>query len=466
MEMNDKFQNAGFRRIMITAPQSGSGKTLITSGLLRKFIKTGLNVSGAKCGPDYIDPMYHRMITNNSSINLDSYFVPQKEHLGEILRQALFYNRSDLCIIEGAMGFYDGLGGVQTTASAYEISEMTNTPVVLVVDAKGASVSLAAVINGMLQFRKNNICGVILNRCSTMYYERLKALVEEECGIKVFGYLPELKKLVIPSRHLGLVAPGEMEGALDWVDILAEAVDQYIDTDAIYEAAGAVAEVEAAGVANEAAAAAENLDIVRIAVARDNAFSFYYEENMIFLENRGVEIVYFSPINDKELPEGISGIILGGGYPELYAKELSRNVTMLKSIKAALDGGMPFLAECGGFLYLQKHLESMNGKVYDMVGFFEGDGIKTNKLVRFGYAELEFRTDGCFGSEGCRLRVHEFHHWDCSDNGTAAIARKTNASEYSCMHYSNRYAAGFPHLYFENNPQAIESWIKICRGSR
>lgn len=474
MEMNKKFQNTGFKRIMITAPKSGSGKTLITAGLMKSFIKTGYNICGAKCGPDYIDPMYHRMITNKLSVNLDSYFVGEGEQLGNILKQAIFFSNADCCIIEGAMGFYDGIGGISTTGSAYEISELTQTPVVLVVDAKGASVSLAATIKGMLEFRKNHICGVILNRCSQAYYDRLKELIEYECDIQVFGFLPEIKKLVMPSRHLGLVAPGELDDTLEWVDTLSEAIDEYVDIEAVYNAAAQydidemkfdeeeLPQKTSAKAASDGGIADDKLCI---AVARDEAFSFYYEENIRFLEKCGAKIIYFSPLHDEKLPEGISGMLLGGGYPELYAKKLSENAVMRKQIRDMLRSGLPFLAECGGFLYLQKHLEDINGKKYEMAGFFDGEGIKTNRLVRFGYAELEFLNAGCFGEAGCKLRVHEFHHWDCSSNGDAAIARKANKEEYNCMHYTDHYAAGFPHFYFENNPQAIRSWLNVCRNA-
>ncbi len=432
-------------RVMFAAMRSGSGKTTVTCGVLAALKKQNIKVQAYKCGPDYIDPMFHRTVLGIDTGNLDTFFAGA-DAIGHILVRDL--RDAEMCVMEGVMGYYDGVGGTTTMASSYELSKVTKTPVVLIVDAKGASVTLAATIRGIMEYKKDSrITGVILNRVSPMFYSRLKQVIETECGIPVLGYLPEDASFVVPSRHLGLLQPDEMQKQRDWVETVAEAVMKTIDINGIFEIA----------------AQAETLQIqkpadvrhdckfpsgYRIGVARDAAFSFYYRENLHMLEDMGVELVYFSPLVDAHVPK-VDALIFGGGYPELYAKQLYENRLMRASVWQALESGMPCHAECGGFLYLGKSLADAEGNVYEMVGFLDGAGFRTERLQRFGYVELAPQDAGVFAVNTV-LRGHEFHYWDSTDCGDACLAWKPLSKQktYPCMVKKKGTFAGFPHLYY------------------
>lgn len=432
-------------RVMFAAMRSGSGKTTVTCGVLAALKKQNIKVQAYKCGPDYIDPMFHRTVLGIDTGNLDTFFAGA-DAIGHILVRDL--RDAEMCVMEGVMGYYDGVGGTTTMASSYELSKVTKTPVVLIVDAKGASVTLAATIRGIMEYKKDSrITGVILNRVSPMFYSRLKQVIETECGIPVLGYLPEDASFVVPSRHLGLLQPDEMQKQRDWVETVAEAVMKTIDINGIFEIA----------------AQAETLQIqkpadvrqdckfpsgYRIGVARDAAFSFYYRENLRMLEDMGAELVYFSPLADAHVPK-VDALIFGGGYPELYAKQLYENRSMRASVWQALESGMPCHAECGGFLYLGKSLADAEGNVYEMVGFLDGAGFRTERLQRFGYVELAPQEEDAFAVNTV-LRGHEFHYWDSTDCGDACLAWKPLSKQktYPCMVKKKGTFAGFPHLYY------------------
>ena len=432
-------------RVMFAAMRSGSGKTTVTCGVLAALKKQNIKVQAYKCGPDYIDPMFHRTVLGIDTGNLDTFFAGI-DAIGHILVRDL--RDAEMCVMEGVMGYYDGVGGTTTMASSYELSKVTKTPVVLIVDAKGASVTLAATIRGIMEYKKDSrIAGVILNRVSPMFYSRLKQVIETECGIPVLGYLPEDASFAVPSRHLGLLQPDEMQKQRDWVETVAEAVTKTIDINGIFEIA----------------AQAETLQIqkpadvrqdckfpsgYRIGVARDAAFSFYYRENLRMLEDMGAELVNFSPLADAHVPK-VDALIFGGGYPELYAKQLFENRSMRASVWQALESGMPCHAECGGFLYLGKSLADAEGNVYEMVGFLDGAGFRTERLQRFGYVELAPQDAGVFAVNTV-LRGHEFHYWDSTDCGDACLAWKPLSKQktYPCMVKKKGTFAGFPHLYY------------------
>lgn len=432
-------------RVMFAAMRSGSGKTTVTCGVLAALKKQNIKVQAYKCGPDYIDPMFHRTVLGIDTGNLDTFFA-DADAIGHILARDT--KDAELIVMEGVMGYYDGVGGTTTMASSYELSKVTKTPVVLIVDAKGASVTLAATIRGIMEYKKDSrIAGVILNRVSPMFYSRLKQVIETECGIPVLGYLPEDASFAVPSRHLGLLQPDEMQKQRDWVETVAEAVTKTVDINGIFEIA----------------AQAETLQIqkpadvrqdckfpsgYRIGVARDAAFSFYYRENLRMLEDMGAELVYFSPLADAHVPK-VDALIFGGGYPELYAKQLYENRSMRASVWQALESGMPCHAECGGFLYLGKSLADAEGNVYEMVGFLDGAGFRTERLQRFGYVELAPQDAGVF-AVNTFLRGHEFHYWDSTDCGDACLAWKPLSKQktYPCMVKKKGTFAGFPHLYY------------------
>lgn len=468
----------GRARLLLAAPKSGSGKTMLTCGLISLLKNRGLRVASMKCGPDYIDPMFHRQVLGISSGNLDTFFTEEETTrylLGEKAKAA------DITVLEGVMGFFDGLGGETETASTYETARVTQTPVLLVVDAKGASVSLAAVIKGMVEYRSDSqIQGVLLNRVSEGYYERIKKVIEKECGVKVFGFVPEMPGLAVPSRHLGLVAPEEVEEFSNQIETLAKCMERSVDVEGIIELARGALPCE--GKKPEIPLLPNK---VRLAVARDEAFSFYYEENMELLERMGAELCYFSPLHEKGLPEDIDGLILGGGYPECYVKELEAAGGMRKEIRIKCEKGLPCLAECGGFLYLQQELEGSSeqiGRVLEeeegsggwkagmqekrigqMAGVLEGKGFSTGKLCRFGYIEATCSKGGVLGEAGWTIKGHEFHYWDSTENGGDFLAKKpVGGKGYGCIVHTASMAAGFPHLYYYSNVQMIYQFLLSC----
>ncbi len=432
-------------RVMFAAMRSGSGKTTVTCGVLAALKKQNIKVQAYKCGPDYIDPMFHRTVLGIDTGNLDTFFA-DADAIGHILAHDT--KDAELIVMEGVMGYYDGVGGTTTMASSYELSKVTETPVVLIVDAKGASVTLAAIIRGIMEYKKDSrIAGVILNRVSPMFYSRLKQVIETECGIPVLGYLPEDASFAVPSRHLGLLQPDEMQKQRDWVETVAEAVTKTIDINGILEIA-AQAEMLQIQKPADVRQDCKFPSGYRIGVARDAAFSFYYRENLRMLEDMGAELVYFSPLADAHVPK-VDALIFGGGYPELYAKQLYENRSMRASVWQALESGMPCHAECGGFLYLGKSLADAEGNVYEMVGFLDGAGFRTERLQRFGYVELAPQDAGVFAVNTV-LRGHEFHYWDSTDCGDACLAWKPLSKQktYPCMVKKKGTFAGFPHLYY------------------
>lgn len=432
-------------RVMFAATRSGSGKTTVTCGVLAALKKQNIKVQAYKCGPDYIDPMFHQTVLGIDTGNLDTFFA-DADAIGRILARDT--KDAELIVMEGVMGYYDGVGGTTTMASSYELSKVTKTPVVLIVDAKGASVTLAAIIRGIMEYKKDSrIVGVILNRVSPMFYSRIKHVIETECGIPVLGYLPEDASFVVPSRHLGLLQPDEMQKQRDWVETVAEAARKTIDIDGILEIA-AQAEMLQIQKATGETEKSKFPAGYRIGVARDAAFSFYYRENLRMLEDMGATLVYFSPLTDAHVSE-VDALIFGGGYPELYAKQLYENQSMRASVWQALEAGMPCHAECGGFLYLGKSLADAEGNVYEMVGFLDGAGFRTERLQRFGYVELASQEADAFAVNTV-LRGHEFHYWDSTDCGDACLAWKPLSKQktYPCMVKKKGTFAGFPHLYY------------------
>jgi len=464
------------RRLIIAADKSGSGKTTVTCGLIYALKKRGLKLKTFKCGPDYIDPMFHREVLGVPSGNLDSFFVSE-----DMLRY--LYNEgskgADISLIEGVMGYYDGLGGVSTLASTWEIADIIDTPTVLVMDCKGASVSVSALVRGMLDFpdyletgrtRDSRIRGVILNRVSPMFYDRLRGLLEESCPeIKVLGYMPDMPEYQVPSRHLGLVEPQDIEGFKQWAESVGEQLEKTVDIDELLKLS--VADSIDHEIPDNLSAL--KLDIpVRLLIAQDEAFTFYYQENRELLTRMGAQLIPFSPLHDDSLPEDIDGIILGGGYPELYGSALAANVSLLSSLASLIRSGVPLIAECGGYMYLNKMLQDDADKSeYEMCGVFDGTARKQDRLVRFGYVVAETKKAGVFGAPGTVLKGHEFHRYDCDFNGDGYLIKKPSAGSgkaktkercYSGIFYDMTMSAGWPHFYYYSNPEAVFNFLKRC----
>ena len=459
--------------ILFAAASSGCGKTTITCGALRAWQRKGLKIKAWKCGPDYIDPMFHKQVLGIPGGNLDSFFLSKEALKAQYQQKNVGF---DLAVMEGVMGYYDGLGGISIQASTYEVAQAVDVPVILILDGKGASLSLAAMLRGFLQYQKDShIVGVILNRTSPMIGARLKPVLEAE-GVKYLGCVPVSKEIQFDSRHLGLVMPEEVPQIQKQLDEIADLLEESVDLDGILELARSYAEKvennEDAGLAKcqisqvamgiPTGLFTESRKPLRNAVARDEAFCFYYQENMELLESLGAELIPFSPIHDQELPAKVSGVILGGGYPENYAKALSENTSMLASIRQAWENKMPFLAECGGFLYLHRELEGSDGIFYPLAGVIPDKAWKTNRLGRFGYITLTpDHPDVCLTGE---IKGHEFHYWESGDCGTCWTAKKPLSDRsWSCVHSEQGQIAGFPHLYYPSAPEFAEQWLEMCR---
>lgn len=438
-------------RVMIAGTSSGCGKTTAVCAVLSLLLRRSVKTAAFKCGPDYIDPMFHRAVTGVDCTNLDPYFC-DRDTLCRLLA-----HRADghaLAVLEGVMGYYDGTGVTGTANSTYTVASGTDTPVILTVNAKGAAASLLAVIEGFLRFVPHSgITGVIFNNISAMTYAHLKALCAEHFGeeLAVLGYLPRLDEAcLLGSRHLGLITAAEITDLKDRLGAIADIAEKTLDLDAILALADTAPALSCTTPEMPA------LPPVRIAVAKDKAFCFAYSETLALFEKLGAEIVPFSPLANEPVPD-VHGLYLPGGYPELYADRLESNTISRNSVRDAVAGGMPTIAECGGFLYLGKTLD---GKA--MCGALPHESAKTEKLVRFGYVTLTARRDGLLCAAGDTLRAHEFHYWDSDLCGKDFTAEKTNGRKYDCAVMTDTLYAGYPHLYLYANPQAAERFYRAC----
>lgn len=431
-------------QFLLAAPRSGSGKTTMTCALLMALKRRGCAPCAFKSGPDYIDPMFHRAVLGVESRNLDLFFSAPDTVRTLYARGAAGHGAA---VCEGAMGFYDGLGGVSDRASAWHLADTLGLPVLLVVEPKGQSLTLAAELKGLNSFRTpSHIAGILLNNCTARMHALLAPMLEEETGLPVLGFLPKLPEAVIGSRHLGLYTAAEVENLQQKLALLADAAEEHIDWPRLL----ALCEKEppALPVQPETPPAR-----VRIAVAQDEAFCFIYAETLEAFRDAGAEVVFFSPLRDTALPENIGGLYLPGGYPELHARELSENTSLLREIKQKIESGLPTAAECGGFLYLGQSLTDAEGQSWPMVGVLPGEAKDAGRLVRFGYAALSADSDSMLFRAGESFPIHEFHHWDSTANGTALAAKKpVGGAAWRCGFVNEHFYAGFPHLYWAGTP--------------
>ena len=434
------------QRVLIAGTGSGCGKTTVTCAVLSALRQRGVKVSAFKCGPDYIDPMFYREILGTPSHNLDSFFCDRNQlcHLLEAGCQS-----AEIAVIEGVMGFYDGAEG-----SAYHISEITETPVILVINARGMKESIGAVMQGFLQYQKpNRIAGFILNQLP----ERLIPFAEQLCAelhTEYFGCLP-VHEHTLKSRHLGLVTASEITDIHEKTDVLGRLAEKHILLDKILN-------VKCGPMPAYRKTVIPKLNSQPvIAVAHDKAFCFQYEENLSILRETGCEIQFFSPLADAHLPQA-DGLLLCGGYPELYAEQLSANQTMLAELRNAVQAGMPVIAECGGFMYLHEEIETKNGHCLPLAGVIRGRVFPTKRLQRFGYVSLHTDADNLICDAGETVKAHEFHYWDSTNPGSDFSAGKTDGRTWECGHASQTIYAGFPHLYFPSDYRIALRFASAC----
>ncbi|MBR3003620.1 MAG: cobyrinate a,c-diamide synthase [Lachnospiraceae bacterium] len=436
-------------RILIAAPSSGSGKTTAVCVLLTLLKRRGLDVKACKCGPDYIDPMFHTSVLDIPCTNLDPFFCDR-----QLITHLLSENAgADITVIEGVMGYYDGTGEDGTDNSTFTVASATSSPVILVVNARGAAASLLAVIEGFLDFMPaSGIKGILFNQMTAGTYTYISKLMQNRFGDQVIpvGYIPALpKELTLPSRHLGLVTAAEIEDLLSIINRAADLCEGTIDIDKL------LAISQSAPALDLASPVVKRFPQITVAVAKDNAFCFYYKDTFRLLEKMGAEIRYFSPLNNEPVPDGADALIIGGGYPELYTETLEANENTKASVRAAAQSGMPVIAECGGFQYLGSRLCGR-----EMCSVLPHETFATDKLVRFGYVDLTAQEDGLLGPAGTRLKAHEFHYYDSSDNGSSFKAVKPNGKSWSCAVSTDTMYAGYPHLFLYANIPAAESFYQ------
>ena len=447
--------------VLIAATKSGSGKTTITCALLQALKERGIRTRAFKCGPDYIDPMFHKQIIGVPSRNLDTFFSGP-EQIRELyqMNSKETDDKAEISVIEGVMGLYDGLGGIREEGSAYHLAEVLDIPIVLVLDAHGMGRSMIPLLFGFLKYDKSHLIrGVILNRTTPMFLQTIAPLIEQELKLPVLGCFPKTQKLVMPGRHLGLVMPDEIDDIRRQLHEAAVQLEKTVDIDRILAIADEAGNIDDFSRRTAGKPCAD----LRLAVAQDEAFCFYYEDNLRMLRENGVTIVWFSPIHDEVLPQNIDGILLGGGYPELHARALAANEKMRKAIRDSIAAGMPSVAECGGFMYLHDTLVDKTGVSFGMAGVLPAECKDTGKLVRFGYVEIEEKEAGWLPA-GTRIRGHEFHYYDSSDNGMDCVAQKpVTGRNWPCIHSTPEHWWGYPHLYYPSNPEFVYHFVAQMR---
>ncbi|SEH66433.1 cobyrinic acid a,c-diamide synthase [Ruminococcus flavefaciens] len=439
------------KRIMIAGTHSGCGKTTMTCAILAALKSRNMRVSAFKCGPDYIDPMFHQKVIGVPSHNLDSFFCSD-----ETLKYLMHENsrNSDISVIEGVMGFYDGVDG---RGSAHSVSMITETPAVVVIDCKGASESIGAVMKGFLSYKQPNmIKGFIFNRLPERLVPHIKELCSE-LGTAFLGYMPT-NSFTFESRRLGLVTVDEIDDIKEKLAELRSLAEKNILLDELI----GVSEAPFPKFTEPKLNTVEYKNRPIIAVAKDEAFCFTYSDNIALLEKLGCRIEYFSPLRDKKLPESCCGLILSGGYPELYAEKLSQNHEMLQAVRCAVNSGIPTIAECGGFMYLHEKIIMSDDETFGLVGAVKGDVYSTKKLQRFGYVTLEAKKDCLICNKSDKIAAHEFHYWDSTNCGSDFIARKSDGRNWACVHSHRSMYAGFPHLYFYADLRIAERFVAAC----
>lgn len=447
-------------RLLFAAPMSGSGKTTITAGLIAALRRRGLRIAPFKCGPDYIDPGYHALAARRPCHNLDSWLIPPDQIAGVLARRSA---EADLAVIEGVMGLFDGYAGNDDTGSSAHIARLTATPVIIVLDARAMARTAAALIAGLRDFdRRLQIGGVILNRVGSPRHAALiRAAVEQTVGVPVLGYVPRHDALTLPERHLGLVPVAEPGRWQEWLAEAAARVEQTVDLDRLLAVAHTAPPLPVP--APTVLAPVSGVRPV-IAIARDEAFNFIYPDNLDLLQAAGAELAFFSPLHDTALPAGTAAIYLCGGFPELFAAQLSANQAMLGAIREAVAARMPIYAECGGLMYLTETLIDQHGQAFAMAGVLPGHSRMTPRLT-LGYRTIVAQAETWLWRAGETVRGHEFHYsvWEARPTDLPPLyaclpdaMRPQPASEGVVI---GQTLASYIHLHFLACPSIAERFV-------
>jgi cobyrinic acid a,c-diamide synthase len=457
MDKNNGGNN--LKKLLIGGTSSGVGKTTIALGIMAALKERNLKVQPYKVGPDYIDTSYHTFITKQVSRNLDSYML-NDECIKYIFNKVS--KDKDVSIIEGVMGLYDGYGTDINDCTSSYMSKLLKSPVILVIDGRAVSTSAAAMVLGFKEIdKKVNLKGVIVNNVKTeSHFNLIKDSIKKYCEVEVLGYFPPNQNFELPSRHLGLIPTEEMEKLEHKFKDLGKEIEKYIDIDRLIE----LSESDEIDSSFEIKFKYKNLvNNKTLAVAYDKAFNFYYEDNLELIKEIGVNIVKFSPLYDKELPQ-CDYVYIGGGFPEIFAKELEANKSMKKSIMEAHNNNIPIYAECGGLMYLGQKLVDLESQEFEMVGIFKGKSIMTNSLKRFGYSIGEAKEDNILCKKGQAIKGHEFHHSEFVTNEKCVYTMKKERNGEILKEWQGGYSkkntlATYLHVHFYSNLEALENFL-------
>lgn len=453
-----------FNGFVLAGTHSGAGKTTITAGVLGALKKRGMKVQPFKTGPDYIDPAFHNFVVGTKSRNLDTWMMSE-----EVVRYLYAKNvaHSDVAVVEGVMGLFDGLNGTEDIGSTAYLAKLLKLPVILIVDGSGMARSAAAIVKGFSSFDPDcHIAGVILNRLSgAAHYELMKEAVEKATGILCFGYVQKNVNVKLSSRHLGLIPAGEVEDLENRLDEVIEMIEQTVELDQILKATSQnrpeVKRLEALSGMPDATG-------LRVGVALDASFNFYYQDNLELMAQLGAQIVYFSPMVDKEVPKDLDFLYFGGGFPEVFAKQLSENTSFLESLKAYHQSQRPIYGECGGFMYLTEAITDLEGIRYPMAGIIAGETLMTKTLKRFGYAEVESSVE--YEGQPLHFRAHEFHRSEysgaVSEPQFSLYKNKGHEKEKSwqCGYKNGNTFGAYAHVHFYSNVQWLAHWLTLSKN--
>jgi len=454
-----------FPRIIIAGTHSGVGKTTVAIGLMSALVQRGYIVQPFKVGPDYIDPTYHTHVTGRASRNLDTWMMGKASVLKSFLNAA---PSADISVIEGVMGLYDGFSGNDERGSTAHLAKLLGTPVLLVVDGHSMARSAGALVLGYKDFDpKVSIRGVIVNNiASPRHLEYVKESIEKYAHVKVIGYLFRDKGICLKERHLGLIPEHEIRGEQERYESIRQMIEKNVDIDEVIRIANKAKSIPSRGgfpLPHPLVGGKEVTPNITIGVARDKAFSFYYQDNLDLLEYSGARLIYFSPLSDHSLPDGLDLIYIGGGFPEVFAKELSVNKGMLRDIKKFGEKGGPIYAECGGLMYLCEGIRTFEGKLYKMVGLVPRVAVMNNRRVALGYVRIKALKDNLLMDKGRLLKGHEFH-WSSLEGEKKVdyaytISKGKGAGNHKDGIMVHNILASYAHIHFRQNPAVCRHLI-------
>lgn len=446
-------------RVMLAGTSSDVGKTTVVLGIMRALRNRGLKVQGYKAGPDYIDTAFHTFATDVPSRNLDTWMMSE-ETIQMLIGK--HHDNNDIAIMEGVMGMYDGANPKSFVGSSAHLAKMTNTPVVLVINGAGVAASAAAMVLGFKMLDPEvNVAGVIVNKVSGEgHYQLIKEAIEHHVKVPCIGYLTKNEEISLKSRHLGLIPSVEVNALNDKIETVASMIESTLDLDLLMK-------IGEQSQKYEHVYSDTNKKSIRLGVPFDQAFNFYYEDNLDLLESLGCEIIKFSPIRDHQLPKDLDGLYIGGGFPEVFAKELSENKSMLDDFKKHIEGGLPTYAECGGLMYLTSSIKNLEGEMYKMVGIFDHPSKMTKRLQRFGYVHVTLNESLPIGPIGLTVKAHEFHRSVVETHESTDhcydVKKERNGIEWQGGFYKYNCVAAYPHIHFYSNLDVAHHFIDACR---